>query len=143
MNTCVDNVKLQKVSHIRCAALETKPANNHIRTTKENQQENSMSVSAISFPPYDMLFLFVQLTLVTQFSYPLIFSRRLLLSIVANKLLCYWTKPKFRVRHFSNSEFTTGSDNPLRRSDTRINPSARGNTTVHLVCNCITFYLVK
>ena len=37
----------EKESHTRRAAVETKSANKYVRTTTENQKENSRSVSAL------------------------------------------------------------------------------------------------
>ena len=77
-------VSFEKGFQTRRAAVETKSANKYIRTTTENQQENSRFVSAPSLSlslsrslsPRDMLFLFVQLTQATQLLYSVSFSRR-------------------------------------------------------------------
>ena len=59
----------------------------HVRT-RENMNNNSRSVSALYLSPHDMLFLFVQLTRSTKFSYCFFLPDKYLKSIVANKILC-------------------------------------------------------
>ena len=88
MNTSQEDVKtdksyepyflddLRKRSHTRRAPVETKSANKYVRTTTENQKENSRSVSVLF--PRGMWFLNVQRTRLTQLSYSVSFSRRLL-----------------------------------------------------------------
>ena len=72
---CEDNQKLWPLrgSHTRHKHVKMKPANKHIRTTTENQEENSWSVS--------VLFLLMTCCFsypVTQFSYAVSFSQWLL-----------------------------------------------------------------
>ena len=127
----------KKRSHIRRAAVETKPANEYVRTTSENLKEVSRSVSALSFS-FQNLFLFVQITWSTQLSYSLSPNDDFK-SVVANKILCSWTKTEFCVFvTFSHGEVTTGSDYHFRHCDPRINPFATwwykrpsGTITVH------------
>ena len=111
-------VSSEKGSPTRCAPMETKPANKLIRITTENQKRFKVCLCSLS--PRDMLFLFVQLMLSTKLS-----CNDNLKSVIANKLLCYWTKTEFWVFvTFSHSEVTTASNYHLRCNDTRINPFA-------------------
>ena len=80
MNTSQHNVKIVEScgpyfgSHTRHKPVKMKPANQHGRTTTENQEENSRLMSVLFLSPSDILFLFVQLVQVTQFSYSVSFS---------------------------------------------------------------------
>ena len=88
VNTSQDNVNIvescgpyfgvdpEKGSQTRRAPMKTKPAKKLVRTTAENQEENSKSVAAL-FLFMTYLFLFAQLTRSTQLSYTISFSRRL------------------------------------------------------------------
>ena len=42
-------------SHTRCTAVEMKPVNKQVRTTTENQKENSKSMSALSFSSWPVV----------------------------------------------------------------------------------------
>ena len=53
---CHFKVISEKESHTRCAAVETKPTNEYVWTTPENQKENLVCLSSLS--PYDILFIF-------------------------------------------------------------------------------------
>ena len=63
----VFGVNSENESYSRHGAVETRPINKRVRTTTENQQIQDIS----SLFPHDMLFLFVQQTLLTRLSYPL------------------------------------------------------------------------
>ena len=90
-------VTSKKSSHSRRTAVETKPANKFVWTTTENQEENSRSVIALFLHE---MFLFVQ-HMVDSVFILFLSPDNYVRSVVANKLLCWWTKTGFlSVRHF-------------------------------------------
>ena len=46
----------KKEPHTRCEPVKTKPVDKHVRTTTENQEENSRSVSVLSFLSWHVSF---------------------------------------------------------------------------------------